>query len=323
MRARARHVLLVAALALVSSCAKRTEPVRITAMSEGRVTRGLNAGASPSNPDHEGVPPLIRATTQGRFDLVRLLVARGAPIDDRDAFGRTALHRAAERGEIEIMDWLIHSGADVAAQTYPEGDTPAHMAAGQRCYACLDMLLVAGAKIDAKNALDQTPLHASTLADGRYGAHQIEWLLDHGADPAARDARGFAVAHYAAWMNNAAVLDVLHKRGVPVDEPTTAGIRPVDTAAWALAGISLRWFATHGITSSRYPIEDPLESAAKRNDASAMSWLLAREPRRGPSGLPASQKLLDLAEQSNAKSAERALKILGSSTKAHDDAAKP
>jgi ankyrin repeat protein len=44
---------------------------------------------------------------------VRALLARGVAIDDtRDAVGKTALHLAAERGDLELVQLLVEAGAD-------------------------------------------------------------------------------------------------------------------------------------------------------------------------------------------------------------------
>lgn len=44
---------------------------------------------------------------------VRALLARGVVLEDtRDAVGKTALHLAAERGDLELVQLLVEAGAD-------------------------------------------------------------------------------------------------------------------------------------------------------------------------------------------------------------------
>ena len=51
---------------------------------------------------------------------------------------------------------------------------------------------------------------------GRRPAH-VRWLLDHGADPNARDARGFTALHRAAEMGERQSLELLLARGARAD----------------------------------------------------------------------------------------------------------
>lgn len=293
----------------VAGCKARPDPLRTTALSESRVLRSIDRGASVSAQDAFGMTPLTRSAAEGRLDLVRLLLLRGADIAAPDAFGRQAIHHAVSVANLEVIDWLLHSGADASAPTTPEQNTPLHLAAGPRCYGCMELLLAAGARLDARNALGQTPLHLAMFSDIIHGADQIGWLLGHGADASAVDRRGLTVAHYAALANNVAALAILHDRGTSLDQPSLDGLRPVDIAAWNYAALSVTWFASHGMTSKLYPADDPLESAVRRNDANAISWLLAHRE-EVPIDPQAASRLRQLAADSKATSALRTLDVL-------------
>ncbi|KAJ3109587.1 hypothetical protein HDU96_007169, partial [Phlyctochytrium bullatum] len=56
--------------------------------------------------------PLHCAALHGLVEIVRLLVERGANVDDRSFDGRTPLHQAAERSHVEIALELLACGAD-------------------------------------------------------------------------------------------------------------------------------------------------------------------------------------------------------------------
>jgi len=58
------------------------------------------------------VTPLHLAACYGRFDLLELLLERGAQIDAQDDQGRTALHYAAKNGHGDMCRFLISSGCD-------------------------------------------------------------------------------------------------------------------------------------------------------------------------------------------------------------------
>jgi len=60
---------------------------------------------------------LARAAQNGNGPTVRVLLAAGAHLDDRDGAGWTPLFNAALKGDPEIVDALISAGADVNARS--------------------------------------------------------------------------------------------------------------------------------------------------------------------------------------------------------------
>lgn len=86
---------------------------------------------------------------------------KGAHPNARNAYGRTALHYVAERGE---------------------------------SLSAVCLLLEAGADVNARDPFGYTPLHDSVLGDN---AEIIQLLLDAGADPAARVERGIHAGYTA------------------------------------------------------------------------------------------------------------------------------
>jgi hypothetical protein len=91
-------------------------------------------------------------------ELARWLVERGADIEARDIHGRTPLHdRAASwQGDIET---LLELGADIHAKD-KHAETPLHKAAKVASVAAVRRLLEHGARADALNASNLTPLAA-------------------------------------------------------------------------------------------------------------------------------------------------------------------
>jgi ankyrin repeat protein len=82
----------------------------------------LNAGADINARNRHkaygpGNSPLSGATYQQRLDVVRLLIERGADVDQGDNAGWTPLHLAAANGYLEIARLLLDAGADVSAQS--------------------------------------------------------------------------------------------------------------------------------------------------------------------------------------------------------------
>lgn len=79
--------------------------------------------ARPPNEWHQGTTALMEAAAAGNEEVVRDLIARGAPVEQRDVSGATALHHAASKGRTAMVGLLIDGGAQPTSVTKP-GLTP-------------------------------------------------------------------------------------------------------------------------------------------------------------------------------------------------------
>jgi len=70
-------------------------------------------GADANARDKEGKPPLHRAVSYNRKDLVTLLLDHGAEIDATDRYQYTALHWAVSQNQKEMVELLLIRGASV------------------------------------------------------------------------------------------------------------------------------------------------------------------------------------------------------------------
>ena len=93
--------------------------------------------------------------------------------------GDTALHKAADGGDADVITVLLTAGADLHAQNN-DGDTPLHKAALGGYAEAIAALVAAGANPNVTNKYGSTPLHKA--ADGNH-AEAITALLAAGADP--------------------------------------------------------------------------------------------------------------------------------------------
>ena len=127
-------------------------------------------------------------------ESVRGCVEVGTPIDSRDRLGRALLHRLGgslfSRGDvtIAIASLLLDAGADVNARS-SIGNTPLHHAAAGRNDRDenVSVLVRAGAEVDAQNDRGETPLHRA-IANGNPAV--AARLMELGADPTLRDDSG-------------------------------------------------------------------------------------------------------------------------------------
>ena len=111
------------------------------------------------------------------------------------------------------------------------GNTPLHLAAqGNPTPAVLEVLLKAGAKLNAKSTYDWTPLHSDFFAKNPNPA-LLEVLLKAGIDVNAKTTDGSTLLHSAAAKTpNPAVLEVLLKAGADPRALDNAGQTPYGVA---------------------------------------------------------------------------------------------
>ncbi|MBN8997583.1 MAG: ankyrin repeat domain-containing protein [Rhizobiales bacterium] len=93
---------------------------------------------------------LVAAATRGDVATIRRLIAAGAPVDARDASGRTALLAATHADQVEAARVLIEAGADVNAKDDIE-DSPFLYAAAEGRVEILKLTLAHGADLASTN----------------------------------------------------------------------------------------------------------------------------------------------------------------------------
>ena len=123
---------------------------------------------------------------QGRTGMLRNLLNRGVPIDQRDALGASALHWAALGGHGETVKLLLSRRADVRARNRAQG-TSLHWAAKSKNRITTDLLLSHGADANAVNNVGWTPLMMAADT-GNAGAARA--LLDRKADVRVKGSQG-------------------------------------------------------------------------------------------------------------------------------------
>jgi len=135
-----------------------------------------------------------------------------------EADGTTALHWAIRQGDGEIVDRLLHAGADVAAANR-YGVTPLHLAAVNGDATTIKHLLDAGANVNSLGADGETPL--MTVARGGH-VEAARLLIERGANVEAREAwHGQTALMWAAAQGHAAMLTELLAHGANVNERST------------------------------------------------------------------------------------------------------
>jgi ankyrin repeat protein len=156
--------------------------------------------------------PVADAAMKGDRDALRALLKQGADVSGAQGDGMSALHYAAERGDVEMTEMLVYAGANVGATTRIGQYTPLHLASQAGSATVVQALLKAGANVAARTTTTGvTPLH---LAAATGNADVVKILLDKGADANAKDAEwGQTPLIYAAAQNRAEAIRALLARG--------------------------------------------------------------------------------------------------------------
>ncbi|MDA0746399.1 MAG: ankyrin repeat domain-containing protein [bacterium] len=159
------------------------------------------------------------AAREGWADLVRQHIAADPlSVHQRGWIGDTPLHWPAHNGSVEIVELLLDAGADIEADEINcYGGKPLHWASEHQPKT-VELLLKRGANVNARNIkkdsdfLGFTPLIMNAFQRNDC-AEVTELLLQAGADIQAQDAKGKTALTYAIEGEHARVLEVLHSHG--------------------------------------------------------------------------------------------------------------
>ena len=160
--------------------------------------------------------PVADAVMRGDSSRVRQLIKQGLDVNAAQPDGMTALHWAAQRGDAGGAQMLMYAGARVDAVTRNGNYTPLHLAARNGRSAAVKALLAAGANV---NALTTTgAVSALHFAASNGEPATVTALLDKGAPVDTREgAWGQTPLMWAASANRLAALDILIKRGANLE----------------------------------------------------------------------------------------------------------
>ncbi|THX86342.1 ankyrin [Aureobasidium pullulans] len=177
--------------------------------------------------------PIVYASSEANLQVLRLLLDGGADArsEDPENPGWTALHAACKRVDPDsaFAELLIANGADVNIATTVSKTTPLHNAVDSA--AVVQLLLKMGARVDARDSENKTPLMCAceTVAS----AQVVEILVDADADPMIKDKTiGATGLHYSCFSDDFAPVVIASSKCFDIDVRDKFESTPLMWASW-------------------------------------------------------------------------------------------
>ena len=128
--------------------------------------------------DVAGCTALHRAAESGQLKCVEILLDKGIDVNACNNYDWTAIHYAAGNGHKECVNLLLNRGSKVNHKIN-DGRTALFRASSNGSVECIEILLNWGADINSCNNSDKTALHEAS----KWGHHEcVRILIDHGAE---------------------------------------------------------------------------------------------------------------------------------------------
>lgn len=177
--------------------------------------------------DLQGEMPIHWAATQGKLDIVKLLIEKGADLNVFNIYGDSPLHGASQRGFASIVDLLIKKGADLDAESLSSQHSAINYAAMGGHIDVVNLLLEKGANIEIKTQ-GSTALHLAAR-----GGHRniVELLINNGLDVNLQIDDGPAPLHSAVANGQEEIVNLLISKGANVNVEKKHGLTSLHFAA--------------------------------------------------------------------------------------------
>lgn len=238
----------------------------------GTIRLLLDRGAEVNEPDSNQCTPLHLAAYGGCAAAIQVLVDSFATLDACDWCQRTPLHYAAVEGNTQAAEVLIKAGAAWDVHDWCQR-IPVHDAASGGHVDFIEVLAKQGNSVNALSDGQWTPLHHAA-----HGGHPgvIRALVKHGAAVDAQDHNQLTPLHYAASGGSKETLLELIACGASVSSKDRNQQMPLHHAASNGHAEAVDILLKHGAHSEAEDRDQqtPLHHAASKGHSSSIECLL-------------------------------------------------
>ncbi|XP_064312160.1 ankyrin repeat and death domain-containing protein 1A isoform X3 [Phalacrocorax carbo] len=162
-----------------------------------------------------GMNALLLSAWFGHLRVLQILINAGAKINCVNRNGRNLLHCAAQRGHIQVMEFIMEDLEDMCVdKTDKEENTALHLAAKNGHLSVLQKIIDVGVDLDEKNFEGLTALHLA--AEGGH-SDCVKLFLEAGADVNAQTQKKMNCLHYAALHGYEEIARILMDAGIHTD----------------------------------------------------------------------------------------------------------
>ncbi|XP_078131133.1 ankyrin repeat and SOCS box protein 2-like [Sander vitreus] len=175
-----------------------------------------------------GETPLFVAVSNKQLQCVQVLLESAADVNIQNYDKETPLFRACERSSAAMVAALLNHGALVNTSCTPQGCTALHEAACRNNVEICDMLLKAGAKLELTDIYGISALF-NAAQSGQPAT--LRFLLTHGADMNSRAADGATALYEATKNGHREVVELLLSHNADPNKPGKTGLLPLHIAA--------------------------------------------------------------------------------------------
>ena len=219
-----------------------------------------------------GTTALMKAASYGHEPFIRLLLSRKADLTKENWYG-TALHAAAEAGQVSAILELVEAGVDVDIGGR-QGRSPLHCATVSGHRKAMQILLDLGADINLVCHNSYTALQYAILWE--HSLDIIKFLLENGANTEIRRSDGATALHDAAATDSEEATLLLLRYGANVDAEAADIGTPLHLAAEKNKPAIIRHLLEHGaeINVRTEKGVSPLDLAAMHGGEKSVQMLI-------------------------------------------------
>jgi ankyrin repeat protein len=174
--------------------------------------------------DEPGKTALHLAATNGKADVVQMLIEKGASVNAVTTYNETPLHLASQFGHLEPVESVIKEAVSVNAVT-TDNKTTLHLTRNLKTMA---LLIEKGASVNAVTTNNKTPLHLAS----RYGyLETVALLIEKGASVNAVSTDNETPLHLATQIRDLETIELLIEKGASVNAVSTDNETPLHLAS--------------------------------------------------------------------------------------------
>lgn len=216
------------------------------------------------------------------IDLDQLLRISSSEINALDRTGKSPLHWAILRNDLQTTKTLLDRGADVNIHDVMRRTPLCYAVWLAKDISLYRAVLAAGPDIDARDVFDQTPLMYACHGGGSTGIEGCRILLaTTGIDPDAKRWDGYTALHLSVQHGGIEQIELLIQHGATIDIENNDGSTPLVLAVKLNNHGALLKLLSLGAKASNVDLRtrtsNAVTTAAARGDRETMAVLSAAD----------------------------------------------